>query len=162
MLIFSALRLKFVFCYSSCFLLFSIIAVSGLLKHGIKSVITARGLQKTARWFGFSFPITVMSEFFLSTTTRNHNYPVLHCGLVTSVAFILTPVFIIKLTCNSPLNTDHYYSYLLLLPFGLLLHLSLLLISSSVVHRTIQNSAVPNRSVFLSKTQLIPCFVCGN
>ena len=96
------------------FLLFSIIAVSGLLKHGIKSVITARGLQKTARWFGFSFPITVMSEFFLSTTTCNLNYPVLHCGLVTSIAFILTPVFIIKLTCDSALNTDHLLQLLAL------------------------------------------------
>jgi len=41
---------------------------------------------------------------------------------VTSVAFNLIATFIIRLTCNSALDAEHYYSYLL--PFFLLLQLS--------------------------------------
>jgi len=50
-------------------------------------------------------------------------------GPVTSTAFILYPIFILRPTCNSALNDEHYYSYLL--PFGLLLQLSFLLILSN-------------------------------
>jgi len=87
------------------------------------------------------FPPSCNSMFRLPRIISPY-YAVVH-GPVTSVAFILTPVSILRPTCNLALNAKHYYSYLL--PFGLLLQLLFLLISSSVVRRTIQNSKVWNQ-----------------
>jgi len=69
-------------------------------------------------------------------------------GPVTSVAFILTPIFILRPTWNSALNAEHCYSYFLLL------------MSSSVICRTIQNYEVLNQIAFfyqkLKKKQTEP------
>ena len=141
---------------------------SGSVKWGCDHHIITRGLQKnclTVRFYNNPIlcnsafrPITfpVVSEFHLRLPHISIISP--YCtaahGPVTSMAFILTPVFILRTTCDSALIAEHYYSYLLsaIWPVVAVVISLNIVVSCSMNYSKLQTES----RFFLSKTEPVP------